>query len=216
MRPYPELLALRHPGGVLSRCVDGGTILDLERMARRTLREDDPRAVVLQMGIVDCAPRPLTDEERDRLSRLRPEIFRRAVIRLLHVQRRQVIRWRGLIQRTPLALYAESFRRILEACYERDRQVAVLPIFPATTAILARNPRLALEIDTYNAAMRATDGRPAFFDAATLFRGLSADAVAVRPESVHLNQLGHERLAEALASWIAPLAARGEGKARSA
>jgi lysophospholipase L1-like esterase len=43
-----------------------------------------------------------------------------------------------------------------------------------------------------------------FLDAAEQLGGGQVDELAVGPESVHLNQQGHQRIASALEGWLDP------------
>ena len=174
---------------------------DIGRTARQIAPELRPAAVVIQLGIVDCAPRPLRPSERDFLERIRPRLLRTAIVRFLHEYRATVIRYRGLIQRTDIVSFKEHFRRLLEDCLAVTNRVGILPIFPATESILARNPRLAAEIDKYNEAMRS-DPRAVMFDASEVFDGAPIEALSVAPESVHLNQRGHELMASQVERWL--------------
>lgn len=201
---YPDLLRKRLGGEgwrVEHRSSSGATVDDIERTARQLAPELRPAAIVIQLGIVDCAPRPLRPSERDFLERVRPRLLRTAMVRFLHEYRATVIRYRGLIQRTDIVSFREHFRRLLEDCLAVTSRVAILPIFPATESILARNPRLAAEIDKYNAVMRS-DPRAVMFDAGEVFDGASIEALSVAPESVHLNQRGHELMAARLERWL--------------
>ncbi len=79
--------------------------------------------------------------------------------------------------------------------------VAVLPIFPTTRVILSGNPLLAVEIDKYNDAMRM-DPRAVMLESVEGFGGASIEDLCVAPESVHLNQRGHDLIANAVKRWL--------------
>jgi lysophospholipase L1-like esterase len=201
---YPDLLRERLGAagwGVEHRSSSGAAVDDIGRTARQIAPELHPAAVVIQLGIVDCAPRPLRPSEREFLERIRPRLLRSAIVRFLHEFRATVIRYRGLIQRTEIASFEQHFRQLLEDCLAVTSRVAILPIFPATSSILARNPRLATEIDKYNAVMRS-DPRAVVFAASEVFDGASIEALSVAPESVHLNQRGHELVAACVERWL--------------
>lgn len=201
---YPDLLRKRLEDAlwrVEHRSSSGATVEDVERTARQIVPELRPAAVVIQVGIVDCAPRPLRPSERDALERIRPRLFRTAIVRFLHEYRAVIIRHRGLIQRMDIVSFKEQFRRLLEDCLAVTGRIAILPIFPATRSILARNPRVAAEIDKYNEVMRS-DPRAVMFDADEVFAGASIEALSVTPESVHLNQRGHELAAACIERWL--------------
>jgi lysophospholipase L1-like esterase len=201
---YPDLLRERlveRGWRVEHHSSSGATVADIERTAREIAPALRPAAVVIQTGIVDCAPRPLRDSEREFLERLRPRLLRTAVVRFLHKFRATIIRHRGLIQRLEIVSYREHFGKLLDACLRSTSRVVILPIFPATESILARNPRLATEIDKYNEVMRS-DPRAQMFDAGELFGGASIESLSVTSESVHLNQRGHDLIAAGIEKWL--------------
>ena len=202
--PYPALLRERlKPAGwrVEERSSSGATVAEIERTARNTLPRLQPAAVVIQLGIVDCAPRPLRPWERRLLERLQPRRLRDRIVAFLHEHRAPVIRRRGLIQKTDITAFREHFRRLLDDCLPATSAVAILPIFPATGAILARNPRLAAEIDKYNDAM-SMDPRAVTLDSVEVFGAVSIEDLSITPESVHLNQRGHDFIARAAERWL--------------
>lgn len=202
--PYPDLLEQRlAPLGWRTRreCASGATVDEIERTARALLPELHPSAVIIQLGIVDCAPRPLHPWERGLLGRLWPSSLRDWVVDVIHRHRAWIIEHRGLIQRTALAKFREHFGQLVSSCLASTESVAILPIFPATESILARNPRLAVEIGKYNEAMR-TNPRALAFDAKDLFGASPIESLFVAPESVHLNQHGHDLLARRLETWL--------------
>lgn len=201
---YPDLLLARLRSAqwrVEHRNSSGATVDDIERTARQIAPELRPGAILIQLGIVDCAPRPLRPWERNLLERIRPRLLRDRIVKFLHDYRATIIRHRGLIQRTDLVSFRVRFRQLLEVCLAVTDRIAILPIFPATGSILARNPRLAAEIDKYNEVMRS-DPRAVMFDADEVFNGVAIDALCVTPDSVHLNQRGHELIASFVETWL--------------
>ena len=205
--PYPELLQKKLlPLGweVISGTIGGGTILQIEEVARQVFKTEIPRIVIIQAGIVDCLPRPLSPKERAWLSNLRPSLLRAAVIRLIHHFRAEIIGVRGVIQFTPLSEYLNCLKRLLEICYQYDCLVGILPVFPVTQSITSRNPLLSQEIEKYNQGMRMSDARPYNFDIADFFGHRLIESVMISPESVHFNQQGHDLIAGRLFAWMSP------------
>ena len=205
--PWPTLLAQRG-FDVRQWSRDGGTVQHLEEEAGRRLSEERVDAVILQTGIVDCAPRPLSDRERTFVGLVRPLALRRAVVSVLHRHRADIIRRRALIQVMPLAAFEAHFARLFAAAAAGGRAVAVLPIFPVPSSVHARNPLLAREMAAYNDAMRRLASPARFFEAGKIFGDDTPDDLAIGPDSVHLNGRGHERVAAAMAAWLSSLDAR--------
>jgi lysophospholipase L1-like esterase len=208
--PYPDILRdmLRPAGWAIdSRAVSGATITDLRAIASMALSVRAPAALVFQCGIVDCTPRPLTTAERALLGRLRPSLLRALVVSLLHRFRSPIIVARRLIQRTPIEAFRAEFAGLVkDVC--RVPRVAVLPIFPGSSSVVARNPRLQGEVARYNLVLSSGTGHTAP-SVEELLRGHSIDSLAIASDSVHLNQAGHRLVAEWISRWL--LAGRDDG-----
>ena len=184
-----------------TRIVSGATVGDIEKTASAFLPILAPDAVVIQLGIVDCTPRPLRESERIRLSTLRPVVLQNLVISLIHRYRAEIIGRRALIQKTPIEPFTQLFHRLAAHSRSVAEHVVALPIFPATASILRRNPRLAVEIDKYNSAMGMEPGikMPKTDE---VLGGFSPDDICAAPESVHLNQQGHDLVARYVEAWL--------------
>lgn len=207
VRSYPELLheRLETKGWrIEKRIASGATVEEIERAANLTLPQLRPDAIVIQLGIVDCTPRPLRSSERRALGRLRPSLLRGLIISLIHRYRGTLIDVRSLIQRTPIEPFRRSFHRLVEQSLLSTRHVAVLPILPATASIRARNRRLDTEIAKYNDAMRM-ESHITMPEVADLLQGISMEDLCIAPDSVHLNQGGHELIAQFLERWLSSL-----------
>jgi hypothetical protein len=97
---YPELLAKRikelHPGTTVhlyNRSLGGAKILQIENLYREDsffFGRNGGDIMVLQCGIVDCAPRPIPDKVRSAISKA-PEFFKSPIIHLLHAWRRRIL-----------------------------------------------------------------------------------------------------------------------------
>lgn len=160
---YPELLrdALEsaHPGlrvSVWNRSRGGASIADLHESYRQDSAYFDPTEpsiLVIQCGIVDCAPRPVPPSVRERIGRL-PTPLRWLVAKFLHFARpfllRAGIRWR--------ATESDDFETRLLAWIEGARagaaRVYVVNIAPTVPAIDAHSPGLADSIHAYNEAIQ--------------------------------------------------------------
>lgn len=180
----------------------GETIEQLESQILSALARR-PDRFVLQVGINECAPRPLSVRERERLGRLRPARVRALIIRGLHRFRPQIIRARRLHQYTPLPRFAASVGRVLAAARQAGARTLILPITSVTSVAESRTPFTNREVARYNAAL--ADAASADVDVITereLFGDVAPGVLCVTPESVHLGDMAHQRLAEFLAGWL--------------
>lgn len=170
----------------------------LEALASR------PSRMVLQIGINECAPRPLSVRERETLGRLRPLLVRGLIIRVIHRFRPNIIRARRLQQSTPLPRFVEAATRVVGAAARVNCRVLILPITTVTAAAEHRTPFTNREVGRYNAALAALASRDATFASQEqLFGAASADELCATPETVHLCGTAHQRIAELVAAWVA-------------
>ena len=156
---YPELirdaLEKAHPGlrvSVWNRSRGGASIGELHESYRQDsayFDPSEPSILVIQCGIVDCAPRPVPPGVREKIGRL-PTPLRWLVAKFLHFARpfllRAGIRWR--------ATGSDDFESLLlawikDACSGKAR-VYVVNIAPTVPAIDTHSPGLADSIYVYN------------------------------------------------------------------
>ena len=206
--PYPERLATlaRDRWQIATIIRSGGTIEEMEPDVLAAL-DTRPDALVVQVGINECAPRPLGPAGRARLGTLEPQWLRDRIIGVLHRWRPQIIRLRPLAQFTTLDRFAVSVSRIARAARAAGVRVLLLPITEVTTIAEMRTPFTNREVARYNRALQdaAGDG-VAWIDVAVLFPNQTPDAFCHAPETVHWSAASHQRVAEYLAAWLGSIA----------
>lgn len=210
MRPHPEVPAYPEllgrclgPSWALREVIRGGeTIEQLEAPVLGEIAAA-PDIVVLQVGINECAPRPLSVRERERLGRLRPGRLRALVIKAIHHLRPRIIRARALQQVTPLPRFLSSMRRVATAAVAHGAHVLVLPITTVTAVAEARTPFTNREVARYNSGL-ATLAAPGvtIVTAAEIFGTQTADVLCMTPDTVHLSASAHEQLSAFVCGWI--------------
>lgn len=209
--PYPELLEARIlPGWQVCKVIRGGkTVDELEADAAATIRANRPRALILQVGVNECGPRPLSRQERAWLGRLQPGWLRGALISLIHRYRPQIIRWRGPRSFTSLPEFQQCVRRILASAREIGCAVLILPITKVSATAEIRQPFFNREIERYNNVLRSFNGTDVrYVEQVELFGDLTPDHYCIVPESVHLDAMAHERIAAYVGRWLHPILTR--------
>jgi hypothetical protein len=204
---YPELLTARLRGDwqVTTIIRSGATIEEMEPEIVDALKAG-PQAVVLQVGINECAPRPLGPDGRRRLGALRPAWLRGRIIAVIHRWRPQIIRMRALAQFTPLDRFDASLARIVRAVRAAGSRLMILPITEVAAAAEARTPFTNREVARYNGVLRAASGDGVtWMETATLFPGLNASDYCHTPETVHWSGAAHQRVAACLHDWVRSL-----------
>src|SRR6266487_865052 len=202
---YPELLETRLDAQwrVVKIIKGGQTVDQFESEIVTALDEIVPRAVILQVGVNECGPRPLKRRERERLGKVRPAWLRSLLIRAIHEFRPQIIRARGPNQFTSLPVFTESVRRIVKKAVSLHCPVLILPIMHVSRIAEVRQPFFNREIDRYNEILRSMKDRAVVYvEEPELFMNKKAEDLCVSPESVHLNAWAHERLTEFVADWV--------------
>jgi hypothetical protein len=206
---YPDRLRARLGSGwVLTTIIrSGATIEEMESDIVESVGAIRPHAVILQVGINECAPRPLAPAGRRRLGAVRPMWLRGAIVGAIHRWRPEIIRLRGLAQFTPLDRFSAVLARVTAAARGVGAAMMVLPITEVTTVAEARTPFTNREVARYNHALRALGGNGVtYVDSAALLPGLGPADYCLAPETVHWNSATHERVAEFLQAWLVSVA----------
>lgn len=183
---WVALLKRRFPAVDFVHCGRGGaTLVDLFKHSTYYHGTIDPALVLMQSGIVDCAPRALTVIEQQILQRL--PVLGRPLLALSRRHAPRLRRWRRMSY-TPLPVfeaYADHFERLF-------RNVHWIGILPALPGYESRVEGIGVAIERYNTALR----RRRFV--ATEDFG-PADIMS---DFHHLSARGHARLAERLSAVV--------------
>ncbi len=112
--------------------------------------------LILHSGIVDCAPRPIAPEQRNRLSRL-PAFIRKPIINYIHKNRAKLLRKNGGgFVNTTNEKYKEVMERFLKSGCENYEYVFVITICPTNSETASRSPGLPVNISLYNTIIKET------------------------------------------------------------
>lgn len=142
---------LGRPVDLYNRSIGGSTLPQLMQ-----LWESDTRyfgaaeeCIIVQAGIVDCAPRPLGPRLRFLVGQL-PTFIKRRIIKFLHDNRARILR-SGLGSRfTSPQVFAKTYQKWLHLMSERHQPVFIINIAPTTPDIEAHSPGLTKSIQYYN------------------------------------------------------------------
>jgi hypothetical protein len=111
---------------------------------------DASRILVIQCGVVDCAPRPVPPHVRDAIARL-PTVLRWAVVKALHYLRPYLLRAGIKWQLTPAERFHAMLVEWLAKAAPRFDRTYVVNIAPTTDPMQAHSPGLREGIDAFNA-----------------------------------------------------------------
>jgi acyl-CoA thioesterase I len=163
LETYPELILRSLLQSVpdvrvhlYNRSIPGGNVCKLyDEYHRDTAyfggNEND--IVVIQVGICDCAPRPLPPRARRWVDRS-PAFLKNRIIRFLHKRRPGLLK-RGLWWReVEPEVFTDVYRTWLTRSVKESTDVYVINIAPTTVNIEAHSPGLKRSIEMYNAQIR--------------------------------------------------------------
>lgn len=188
--PYEQtwvaLLKRNFPQIDFVHCGRGGaTIVDLFKHSAYYHGTIQPSLVLVQSGIVDCAPRALTVLEQQVLQRL--PIIGPLFLSLVRRNAARLRRWRGMSYTS-----LESYEAWIQAFERLFTHVYWIGILPAAAEYESRVQGIGAAIDRYNAVLRRRNY-------------ISTDDFTssdIMSDHHHLNAAGHLRLTVRLAETV--------------
>lgn len=134
-----------------NRSVGGASLRDL----RRAWERDKPyfaascEVLVIQCGVVDCAPRPVDRTTRGIVSRL-PPVARQPIVDFLHRKRAAILSYGFLFRITEPAAFESLYGRWLAEAAALATVVFALNIAPTRPQTESHSPGFARSIEMYN------------------------------------------------------------------
>lgn len=105
--------------------------------------------IILQEGIVDCAPRPIPRKVRNIISKM-PGFLKKRVIKFLHNNRAKLQNFGLKYFIVKPKDFAEEYKKFLKTASETAVRVYVFNIVPTNDEIEIQSPGLKKSIDDYN------------------------------------------------------------------
>jgi lysophospholipase L1-like esterase len=151
-----------------------------------------PDLVVLQLGIVDCAPRVLHRRTAAVVYRLPFGLGTRLTSWLERRRGRKVTNCF-----VPLPEFERNLRHYLDRAASAGAIVIAIAVLPASRPLVAKNPAVAAQIDRYNAVLDRLAAQVPHLRVLHALKGLaSIDECFV--DGYHLNEQGARRIAAGL------------------
>ncbi|HYK02989.1 MAG TPA: SGNH/GDSL hydrolase family protein [Thermoanaerobaculia bacterium] len=212
---YAELLRSRLgvrgiAATVLNRSRGGATIDELYRDYRNDLGyigEAPGQVLIIQCGIVDCAPRPLSRRGRQVVGRL-PAALRSPIVSFLH-RKRAALLSRGVSFRyTQPSRFAAVLDGWLRHAAPRCSRILVINIAPTTAETEQHSPGLTASIETFNDLIAGAVRDVPNASVVDVHRILSSSAAELtrcinESDGHHITAAGHQLFAEAVETAIA-------------
>lgn len=155
----------------------GGTIVDLYKHTTYFHATVEPALVLMQCGIVDCAPRALTVVEQQIITRL--PLLGSFIGTMVKRHAKRLRRWRRITY-TPLPAFTDYIKRF-ESLYKNVHWIGILPAVPEYEALING---IAEKINQYNDVLRQ-------------YRFISTDDFVsddIMTDFHHLNRSGHQKM----------------------
>lgn len=163
---------------------------------------DGQSILVVQCGVVDCAPRPVPPATRARISRL-PLPLRWLIARFLHYARPFLLRAGIKWQATEIGTFRSSLTRWLRAAQSQFARVYVINIAPTVESIEAHSPGLRHSIESYNEAISAAvaAANPAAVSLVDVYAAIGKEPGQVslyvnQTDGHHITRRGHRLYAD--------------------
>ena len=208
LETYPELLLkhcrTKHPEtSLVNRAEAGKTIVDHATHCRddnQWFGAGSNDILVIQCGVVDCAPRPLPPRLRRRLER-KPAWIRKPVVSYLHRNRPLLLRLGFSFQKVGPSLFQKTLEGWLEVSGGHFKHVAVLTIPPVSDKAESHSPGWRNNIETYNLLIDKTVAAFPEMKLIDIFGLLQAqrenlDHFLDPDDGHHLNSAGHRLIFE--------------------
>lgn len=105
--------------------------------------------LIIQSGIVDCAPRPIPHWLREQIGRL-PGHARAPIIKVLHDHRARFLTLGRTWRRTPPGAFGATMRRWVAEAAGMCRHVYVINVLPTHAAIERHSPGFNASVNLFN------------------------------------------------------------------
>ncbi len=160
------------------------------------------KVMILQCGIVDCAPRTIPMWMRDHLSKV-PASHRAPIVNFLHSNRSKILNMGLMWRATPPNRFKEIYKKLLSEAVNEFSRVYVFNVLPTTAKIEKHSPGLSSSISRYNeiiseAVNSVGTGKLHLFDVHkfVIENGDEEGVFVSIKDGHHLTLEGHELLSE--------------------
>lgn len=160
-------------------------------------------AVVIQVGVVDCAPRVLTARETALIEKIHPRRLQRLIRRFIHDNRPNLVKLRKHVY-VPIEQFKEFYKKTVWTIKQSGiSQIACFAIAPTLKKISDRSPSFAENIGIYNNAVKEiciAEG----IHLMNPFDSMDEDALRkyIRQDGHHLTIAGNEEYARVLVRFV--------------
>ena len=132
----------------------GATLTELynQYIEDNTYYELPGNTLIIHAGIVDCAPRPVNDNNRNKIAKL-PNFIKKIIVNYIHKNRASILSKNGGYVKTELFKFKDLMNNFINHGIENYNRVFIINICPTNKEIEARSPGFSNNIDKYNQAI---------------------------------------------------------------
>lgn len=160
--------------------------------------------IIIQTGIVDCAPRPIDQKTRDKIGRL-PSIVKSIIVKYIHKNRRKILQKGNSFVRTSKDLYYNTIKTLMTKAASDYKKVYVVNICPTNSKTEEHSPGFTKNIDEYNSliknAIENVSERNIFLIDINKYineKRSEIDHYVLKEDGHHISALTHKIIAEML------------------
>lgn len=169
--------------------------------------QESPSCCVIQLGIVDCAPRPVLGRTKRKIDRL-PPLLKRVIVGLIRRLRPTLIKNQIFVRETPPGKFLDDLSVMISAALSVFDFVAVLNICPNHPVMEARSPRISESIFLYNglidqAVASSKSAKVVLVDVHSAVAAAGIEGIVSAEDGHHITLAGHKLYAELLTTTIA-------------
>lgn len=180
------------------------TILDmLEQYEHDSGYYEFPADVlILQSGVVDCAPRPVAQETREKISKM-PSLLKKIAIKYLHRNRKKILQKGNAHVRVEREVFFNSIKQFLLRAAKDYKRIYVINICPTNEKTEQHSPGFTANINEYNALIKKAiveiNSKSIFLVDINKFineRYINIDDFILKEDGHHLTPLGNKVIAD--------------------
>lgn len=160
----------------------------------------EPDILIIQIGIVDCAPRLFSEKENRFLnSGFIHWRIARAIINFASKHRRQIIKIRPWVRYTPLKKFKNSLEELGNILSKTNYKTIILPIMPSFPSHTYRSPGYNESVEKYNNEWKFFCEKYShiFINLEEIIDDYKLEELLLE-DGHHLSKLGHKRIASSL------------------
>jgi len=162
--------------------------------------------LILQSGVVDCAPRPVAQETREKISRM-PAFIKKIVVKYLHRNRSKILQKGNAHVRVEKELFFNSVKQFLQRAQKDYKRIYVINVCPTNKKTEEHSPGFTNNINEYNTlikkAIKETDSPTISLVDINKYindRFEKIDDYILKEDGHHLTPLGNKIIAEDIIS----------------